>query len=73
MNLPDYGLDFTNPDFIKLAESFGAHGYKIERTEDFQPLLEKVTNQKGVHIIDVPIDYSENSTLIGENLKKRTQ
>ena len=72
MNLPDYGLSFSNPDFIKLAESFGAHGYRVEKTEEFQPLLEKVSNESGVHIIDVPIDYSENAMLIGDNLKNRT-
>lgn len=72
MNLPDYGLDFANPDFIKLAESFGAKGYLVEKTEDFKPLLEKATNTPGVHIIDMPIDYSENKTLIGESLQQRT-
>lgn len=72
MDLPDYGLDFNNPDFIKLAESFGAKGYKIEKTEDFKPLLEKTTNTPGVHIIDMPIDYSENTTLVSENLRQRT-
>lgn len=72
MKLPDFGLDFTNPDFVKLAESFGAKGYKIEKTEDFKPLLEKTTNTPGVHIIDMPIDYSENETLIGESLQSRT-
>jgi acetolactate synthase-1/2/3 large subunit len=61
-----------NPDFVKLAESFGAKGYRVEQTEDFQPLLERLAGETGVHIIDLPIDYSENSTLIGDNLKART-
>ncbi|MDN5867008.1 MAG: thiamine pyrophosphate-dependent enzyme [Candidatus Nitrosocosmicus sp.] len=29
---------FTNPDFVKLAESFGAKGYKINNTLEFQTI-----------------------------------
>jgi len=29
-------------DFVKLAESFGASGYKISKKEDFKPKLEEV-------------------------------
>jgi acetolactate synthase-1/2/3 large subunit len=73
MGLADYGLSFGNPDFVKLAESFGAKGYRLEKTEDFQSTLESTLNESGVHIIDVPVDYSENATLIGDNLRNRTQ
>ncbi len=72
MDLPDYGLNFGNPDFVKLAESFGATGHRLESAADFKPTLEKALGG-GVHIIDLPIDYSENETLIGENLRQRTQ
>jgi acetolactate synthase-1/2/3 large subunit len=72
MGLPDYGLSFDNPDFVKLAESFGAQGHRVEKTEDFKPLVERLAGESGVHIIDMPIDYSENVTLIGDNLRART-
>jgi acetolactate synthase-1/2/3 large subunit len=36
----DYALDFNNPDFKKLAESFGATGYTVEKKEDFKMTLE---------------------------------
>ncbi len=68
MELPDFGLSFTNPDFIKLAESFGARGHRIEKVEDFKPILQKAIDSKGIHIIDLPIDYSENAFL-GRALK----
>lgn len=71
MDLPNFGLDFANPDFVKLAESFGANGHRITRTEDFQPVLENALHTPGVHIIDVPIDYSENATLDGKQLRDR--
>ncbi|HET7059858.1 MAG TPA: acetolactate synthase large subunit [Candidatus Saccharimonadales bacterium] len=63
MDLADYGLSFGNPDFVKLAESFGASGHRPETAVEFKPALEKALQAGGVHIIDLPIDYSENSTL----------
>ncbi len=72
MGLADFGLKFTNPDFLKLAESFGATGYKISKAEELKPTLEKALNAKGIHIIDCPIDYSENKTVFGDELKTKT-
>jgi acetolactate synthase-1/2/3 large subunit len=72
MGLADHGLNFGNPDFVKLAESFGAAGHRPDTAGDFRPTLEKALRAGGIHIIDLPIDYSENETLIGENLRQRT-
>lgn len=73
MNLKDYGLSFSNPDFEKLAESFGAsgHGKKIKSVADFEKCLKEVINSKGIHIIELPIDYSENNTYFGTDLAKK--
>lgn len=38
-------VDFTNPDFVKFAESMGAIGYRIEKTEDLYPTLQKRLNR----------------------------
>ena len=59
-----YGNDFTNPDFVKYAESFGAKGYKIKSAVEFSKILKEALNQKTVCIIDVPVDYSENYELM---------
>ncbi len=56
-------VDFTNPDFVKYAESFGARGYRIEKGEDLLPTLKKALADKTVSIIDCPVDYSENLKL----------
>jgi acetolactate synthase-1/2/3 large subunit len=64
-------VDFTNPDFIKLAESFGARGYRIERAGDLLPTLKAALADDGVSIIDCPVDYSENLRLtekLGETI-----
>ena len=56
-------VDFTNPDFVKMAESFHAIGYRIEKTEDLLPTLKKAFQQDKPVIIDCPVDYSENMKL----------
>ncbi len=66
MGLPDFGLDFKNPDFVLLAQAFGANGVRIERTEDFLPTLQRCLSAKGVHVIDVPVDYTENQVFTRE-------
>ena len=53
----DFGLDFWNPDFIKLAESFWAKWYKVEKKEDFKQALENTLTEKWIKIIDVDFDY----------------
>jgi acetolactate synthase-1/2/3 large subunit len=73
MNLPDFGLSFDNPDFVKLAESFGAKGHRVTTADEFKPMLKKAMDSKGVHIIDLPIDYSENISSLGPSLKDRTR
>jgi acetolactate synthase I/II/III large subunit len=54
---------FGNPDLVKLAEAYGARGYRVERTEELQPLLERAFKQDGPVVIDCPVDYSENMKL----------
>ena len=60
----DYGLDFGEMDFIKLAESFGASWYKISKKEDFNPKLEEVMDKPGVQIIDLDFDYPEDGKIL---------
>ncbi|MCQ6961632.1 acetolactate synthase large subunit [Methanolobus chelungpuianus] len=57
------GTDFTNPDFVRLADSFGAKGVRIENAEEFRPRLKEALNAGGVWIFDVRVDYSENFRL----------
>ncbi|ERT61802.1 MULTISPECIES: acetolactate synthase large subunit [Megasphaera] len=56
-------VDFTNPDFVKFAESVGAIGYRITKTEDLLPTLKKAFAQTKPVIIDCPVDYGENMKL----------
>jgi acetolactate synthase-1/2/3 large subunit len=62
-HFPDFGLTFGNPDFVKYAESYGAIGQHVKRTEDLVPALEASFREGGVQLVVVPIDYAENSLL----------
>jgi acetolactate synthase-1/2/3 large subunit len=56
-------VHFTNPDFVKYAESFGGKGYRVERTQDLQCILKEALANDTVSIIDCPVDYRENIKL----------
>jgi acetolactate synthase-1/2/3 large subunit len=72
MGLPNFGLDFGNPDFVKYAESYGAKGYRVKDQEHLAEVLEHCMNTPGVHLIDLPIDYAENESVLIEELKRKT-
>ena len=59
----DSNIDFTNPDFVKYAESFGARGYRVNAAEELLPVIRQAIKDDTVVIIDVPVDYSENMKL----------
>ncbi len=63
VKMENWGLDFSNPDFVKFAEAHGAHGHRIAKTEELLPKLKECFASKGVHIIDVPIDYATSDIL----------
>jgi len=69
---PIYGLDFGNPDFIDYAHSYGAHAVRIERTGQLVEELESAFARGGVHLIEVPVDYSENEAVFLEALQQKT-
>lgn len=64
----DWGLEFGNPDFVQYANSYGATGHRIESTEDLLPTFERAFEAGGVHLIDVPVDYSENQKVLIDEL-----
>lgn len=72
MDLSDFGLTFGNPDFVKLAESFGAKGCRVTSADDFSSKLEEALKAKGVQVIDLPIEYSETNKALGEDLRAGT-
>lgn len=69
---PDFGMTFGNPDFVRYAEAYGAKGSRVRAVEDLVPVLEAAFARGGVHLVDVPIDYSENTRVLVDELRNRT-
>lgn len=63
------GLEFTNPDWVKLAEAFHMNGYWVERAEDLGDTIKRAFDSGKSSLIAFSIDYSENMKLTA-TLKK---
>jgi acetolactate synthase I/II/III large subunit len=59
-----YGVDFTPPDFAKIAESFGIESTRAESLADVRAALEAALSRKTARLIDVPIDFTEYYDLV---------
>ena len=70
-DFPDFGMTFDNPDFVKYAEAYGAKGTRVGSVQALQPALEAAFTGGGVHLVVVPIDYSENKRVLVDELHKR--
>jgi acetolactate synthase-1/2/3 large subunit len=68
---PDFGMTFGNPDFVKYAEAYGAKGSRVTAIAEFQAVLESAFADGGVHLVNVPIDYSENERVLVKELRER--
>ncbi len=58
-----YGVSFNNPDFVQLARSFGAAGYRVEGADELAPILREAFDSGVPAVVDVPVDYRENLKL----------
>jgi acetolactate synthase-1/2/3 large subunit len=72
-DFPDFGLTFDNPDFVKYAESYGAKGARVGSAADLIPALEAAFKAGGVHLVVVPIDYSENKRVLVDELRAKVK
>ncbi len=53
-----FGVDFGNPDFVKLAEAFGLPGWRCGSADEFSQRLNQALALDVPSLIVVPIDYS---------------
>lgn len=56
-------VGFGNPDWVRLAESFGALGARVTTSEELRPALQWAVDQDRPVILEVPIDARENLKL----------
>lgn len=64
----DFGLTFGNPDFVKYAQAYGAAGTRVESTPQLVPALQEAFAAGGVHLVVVPIDYTDGPQTLIANL-----
>jgi acetolactate synthase-1/2/3 large subunit len=50
------GSDLRNPDFVALAQAYGAHGERVERTEEFAAAFHRARAFGGPAVIDLILD-----------------
>lgn len=72
MGFDNFGLEYGNPDFVTYAQSYGAQGYLIQSDEHFQKTLDSCLDSEGVHVIELPVDYSLNHEILNVLLKEKT-
>lgn len=56
-------VEFGNPDWVRLAESFGCRGVAVEAADELGPALEWSFQQDVPVIVAVPVDAAENLAL----------
>ena len=61
-----FGVDFTNPDFVKLAESFGMPAWRCDSIDDYSNRLRHALTLDLPSLIVLPIDYSLDVTFSEE-------
>jgi len=68
MGFPDFGLRYGNPDFVRYAEAYGAHGHRVEAAAELEPLLARCLAASGVQLIEVPVDYGGDQYILNEEI-----
>jgi acetolactate synthase I/II/III large subunit len=56
-------VEFSNPDFVEYARSFGVEARRISAPEELLPTLREARANRGITVIDCPVDYRENLLL----------
>jgi acetolactate synthase-1/2/3 large subunit len=70
MGFKDWGLTYGNPDFVKYAESYGAHGHRVASARQLPELLRSCLRSEGVHLIDCAVDYADNDRILNKEIKE---
>ena len=70
MGFKDWGLTYGNPDFVAYANSYGATGHRVQSADHLPKLLKQCLDTPGVHLIDCPVDYSDNDLILNKQIKE---
>ncbi len=53
------GTGLAGPDFVALAQSFGAHAERVETTEDFAPAFERALAAGRSAVLELRVDPNQ--------------
>jgi acetolactate synthase I/II/III large subunit len=67
----DYGMTFGNPDFVTYAGAYGIKGSSVNDADGLASALETAFAEGGVHLVTLPVDYSENTRVLVDELGAR--
>ena len=67
----DFGLDYGNPDFVRYAEAYGAPRPPGRQCRGLPAAAGALPGHARVHVIDCPVDYSENDRILNVELRER--
>jgi len=67
----DYGMTFGNPDFVAYAGAYGIKGSRVNGADGLASALETAFAEGGVHLVTLPVDYSENTRVLVDELRAR--
>ena len=56
---------------MRYAQSYGAKGSRVTRTDELIPTLEAAFAGGGVHLVEVPVDYGENMRVLVDELRQK--
>jgi acetolactate synthase I/II/III large subunit len=64
-------MTLGNPDFVRYAKAYGANATRVSAAAELAAALENAFADGGVHLVIVPIDYSENKRVLVDELAQR--
>jgi acetolactate synthase-1/2/3 large subunit len=73
MGLPDFGLDFGNPDFVRFAEAHGVRGHHVADHARLAAGVVEALDEGGVHLFEVPVAYERDNERLDREYPRRAE
>jgi acetolactate synthase I/II/III large subunit len=63
-------MSFGNPDFVTYAQAYRAKGTSVAKIAELKTTLQRAFTEGGVQLVTVPVDYSENTRVLVDELRE---
>ena len=68
---PDWGLEFGNPDLCSTRTAMERLGTALRQPKTSPRPSRRLFREGGVHLVDLPVDYSENQKVLIDELAEK--